>query len=278
MSGVSIEGLGLAFVWECFKEYWGSCAFGFIFLIGMLFAVIIKKDKISRMFLWYTIFLVLTVYNPVLVKIIIPILNFDNEYYRFFWILPVIPVLAYYITALIWKINGTLKKGICLAAILLVLAFLGTPIQGVVTNFSMIENIYKVPNDLRAVCDVIHADSEKENPNVIFSNELNTVARQYDASLNLVLHRDAVLFRSGSTVATKYREDNKWYQRQKTLLDVVYYEMDMEPEVFKKALQETGTDYLVLTVNLSNHDFIRACGAEAIAQTDGYVVYRWQNP
>lgn len=276
MATVSVEGLGLTFVWECLKEYWGSCAFGLIFLIGTLLAVLIEKKQICRMILWYIVFLILTVYNPLVVKIIVPILNFNSEYYRFFWILPVIPVMAYYIIELLGKLRGTLKKCISLLVILFACMILGTPIQGIVSEFSMIENIYKVPNDLRAVCDVIHADSESENPKVVFSNELNNVARQYDASLSLVLYRDAVLFRAGSTVTKQYREDNKWYQRQKIIMDVVYYQMEMELKTFRKALNETGTEYLVLNVDLTNHDFIRECGCEAIAQTEDYVVYRWQ--
>lgn len=275
MAGVSIEELGLSFVWECLKEYWGSCAFGFVFLIGTFLAAVLGKKKIYRMILWYTVFLAVTVYNPVVVKIVIPILNSDNEYYRFFWILPVIPVIAYYIVELIEKLNGTLKKGVCLTAILFLCVLLGTPMQGVVSGFSMIKNIYKVPNDLRAVCDVIHADTEKENPKVVFSSELNHVARQYDPSLSLVLYRDAVLYRAGSTVTKKYSDENEWYQRQKIIMDVTYYQMEMEAEIFQNALNETETEYLVLSVNLTNHDFIRACGCEAIAQTDEYVVYRW---
>lgn len=276
MAGVSIEALGLRFVWECLKTYWGSCAFGLVFLVGTIFAVCFGKRKISRMFFWYTVFLAVTVYNPLAVKIVVPRLNFTNEYYRFFWILPVVPVIAYYMVELIAKVKEKWKKGLCLAAILIACAVIGTPLDGVVTDFSMIENIYKVPNALPAVCDVIHADSESENPKVVFENGLNNVARQYDASLYLVLYRDAVLFRAGSTVTKKYGDDNEWYQRQKVIMDVVYYQLETEAEEFRKVLDETGTEYLVLEEGLSNHDFIQACGCEVIAQTEGYIVYRWK--
>ena len=47
-------------------------------------------------------------------------------------------------------------KVLMAAAVLTGFVILGNPLDGVVTNFAMAENIYKVPNDLRAVCDVIH--------------------------------------------------------------------------------------------------------------------------
>lgn len=275
MANVNIEELGLRFVQVCLKEYWGECAFLLLFAAGLIWTVVCHKKQISRCFLAYTVFLCLTVYNPVCVKYVVPILDFENEYYRFFWILPVVPVVAYYMIQIIYKFSGRIKRAmvgiLCVALIVLV----GNPIEGIARNFTMVENIYKVPNELRAVCDVIHQDSEKENPKVVFSEELNSVARQYDPSLFLTLDRDAIVYRAGSTVAGKINEEKAWYQRQKIIMDVVYYEMDVKKKTFKKALNKTKTDYLVLKVNLTNHKFIRKCGCVPIAQSENYVVYRY---
>ena len=63
---------------------------------------------------------------------------------------------------------------------------------------------YNQHNELRSVCDVIHQDCDKEQPKVVFDNELNLVARQYDPSLILVLDRNFILYRAGSTVVGNY--------------------------------------------------------------------------
>ena len=73
----------------------------------------------------------------------------------------------------------------------------------------------------------------------------------------------------------KFNEEKAWYQRQKTIMDLVYYEMDVTKKAFTSALKKTKTDYLVLRVNLTIHDFIRECGCEPLAQTANYVVYRY---
>ena len=139
----------------------------------------------------------------------------------------------------------------------------------------MAENIYKVPNELRSICDVIHEDSKKEEPRVVFGDDLNMVARQYDPSLRLVLERNYRLYRAGSTVVGNY-EKKKDYQIQKVIMDVVSYQMtDTDMAKFKASLDKTKTDYLVVQLEQNCHDYLRQAGCVPVAQTEKYVVYRY---
>lgn len=122
---------------------------------------------------------------------------------------------------------------------------------------------------------MIHQDCDKEQPKVVFDNELNLVARQYDPSLILVLDRNFILYRAGSTVVGNY-ENSKAYQIQKVIMDVISYQMDVGIDKFRQVLKRTETDYLVLPVDLTNHDYIRQAGCTPIAQTEKYVVYRFE--
>ncbi|MDC7290661.1 hypothetical protein NXH76_22995 [Blautia schinkii] len=279
MADVTIEELGLRFVQVCLKQYWGGCLFLVLFAAGVVWSLCCHRKKEAGIFIGYTIFLILTVYNPFFVKYIVPKVNFENEYYRFFWILPVVPGVAYYAVRLVFAVKNKWGKTIVALILAGVIVAVGTPIPGVTQNFAMADNLYKVPDDLRAVCSVIHEDSEKENPRVVFSNDLNTLARQYDASLQLVLNRNAVLYRAGSTVAGKINEKSSWYRRQRVIMDVVYYEQKVRLKKFRYALRKTRTDYLVLPVTLRNHKYFMKAGCEPIAQTNNYVVYRfdWKN-
>lgn len=279
MAEVSIQEAGLRFVWICLEQYWGTCLFPVLFLAGILWSLFCHRKQEARVFLGYAVFLLLTVYNPFFVKYIVPKVNFENEYYRFFWILPVIPGVAYYAVRLVFAVKNKWGKVLAALALAGVMAVAGTPLQGVVQNFALAENIYKVPNDLRAACDIIHADCGEESPRVVFDNYLNSIARQYDASLQLVLHRNAVLYRAGSTVAGTMNEDGSWYRRQRVIMDMVYYEQPVRLQKFQYVLKRTRTDYLVLPIILTNHDRIREAGCEPIAQTENYVVYRfdWRN-
>ena len=201
MAGVTIQELGLRFVDACMRLYWGSCWYPLLFAVGLICTLVLGRKRKSGIFVGYTVFLLLTVYNPLVVKYLIAKAKFENEYYRFIWILPVIPAVAYYGVRLVTAFRKTWIKVLMAAAVLTGFVILGNPLDGVVTNFAMAENIYKVPNDLRAVCDVIHQNQENDFPRVVFDGSLNSIVRQYDAGIATVISRNASIYRSGSTVA-----------------------------------------------------------------------------
>ncbi len=278
MAGLSLNETGLQFVRICLQNYWGTCLYLLLFAAGILWSLCCHRKQEARIFLGYAVFLALTAYNPFLVKYIVPKINFENEYYRLFWILPVIPGVAYYTVRLIFALKKRWTKVLLTIVSAAVLVAAGTPLQGVVENFALAENIYKVPDDLRAVCDVIHKDSKKEQPRVIFDGSLNSLVRQYDPSLQLVLHRNAVLYRAGSTVIDGIDEDSAWYHRQKTLMDVLYYSEPVDLSQFQQALTGTHTDYLVVPISWGNHEYLQQAGCQPIAQTEENIVYYydWQ--
>ena len=115
----------------------------------------------------------------------------------------------------------------------------GTPVPGIAKRLCDGGNIYKVPNELRSVCDVIHQDCDKEQPKVVFDNELNLVAGQYDPSPILVLDRNFILYRAGSTVVGNY-ENSKAYQIQKVIMDVISYQMDVGIDKFRRGIKKNG--------------------------------------
>ena len=275
MGGVSIEEYGLEFVWICLQKYWGSCLLLILFLAGIVWSLFRHRNREAGIFLFYTVFLLLTAYNPFLVNYIVPKVNFENEYYRFFWMLPVVPGVAYYAVRLIFSVKRFWKKAVLVLIAAGIMIAVGVPLQGVVENFALIENVYKVPDDLRVICELIHEDSEAREPRVVFDRKLNTMARQYDPSLRLVLHRDAVLYRAGSTITARMDEDSPWYHRQKVIMDMLYYGETVELEEFKNALIQTETEYLVVPDEKADGVYLQRAGCELLARAGDYLVYRF---
>ena len=68
MAGVTIEEMGLQFVSACMKIYWSSCWYPLLFAVGLLCTLIWGRRRSSRIFIGYTFFLLLTVYNPLVGK------------------------------------------------------------------------------------------------------------------------------------------------------------------------------------------------------------------
>lgn len=275
MAGVTIQELGLRFVDACMRLYWSSCWYPLLFVVGLICTLIWGRKRNSRIFIGYTLFLLLTVYNPLVVKYMIPRFKFENEYYRFIWILPVVPAVAYYGVRLVTMFKKKWLRVLLAIAVSAGFMILGNPLDGVVTNFAMTENIYKVPNDLRAVCDVIHQNQENDFPRVVFDNGLNSIVRQYDAGIATVISRNASIYRAGSTVAGTYDEDSSFYKRQKALLDVIDYHIYEDKEGFRSALKKSKTDFIVTLAEQTDNEWLTDCGCELIAQTESHLIYKY---
>lgn len=275
MAGVTIQELGLRFVDACMRLYWSSCWYPLLFVVGLICTLIWGRKRNSRIFIGYTLFLLLTVYNPLVVKYMIPRFKFENEYYRFIWIIPVVPAVAYYGVRLVTMFKKKWLRVLLAIAVSVGFMILGNPLDGVVTNFAMTENIYKVPNDLRAVCDVIHQNQENDFPRVVFDNGLNSIVRQYDAGIATVISRNASIYRAGSTVAGTYDEDSSFYKRQKALLDVIDYHIYEDKEGFRSALKKSKTDFIVTLTEQTDNEWLTDCGCELIAQTESHLIYKY---
>ena len=275
MAGVTIQEYGLRFVSACMRLYWSSCWYPFLFVVGIICTLIWGRKKNSRIFIGYVLFLLLTVYNPLVVKYLIAKVKFENEYYRFIWILTLIPAVAYYGVKLVSVFRKKWQRALAAIVVLGCFVLLGNPLDGVVTNFAMTENIYKVPDDLRAVCDVIHQNQENDFPRVVFDSSLNSIVRQYDAGIGLVISRNASIYRAGSTVAGSFDENSGFYKRQKALLDVIDYHIYDSPDQFKKALRKTKTDFVVTAIGQVDHEFLVNNGCELVAQTETHYVYKY---
>lgn len=138
----------MKFVDACMKLYWGPCWYPVLFAIGLIATLIWGRKKSSMIFIGCSAVLFLTVYNPVVVKYIIAKLGFDKEYYRFIWLLPVIPGVAYYGVKAVCLFPKRWMKAAAAAVLLGIFVLFGNPLDRVVNNFAFAENIYKVPDEL----------------------------------------------------------------------------------------------------------------------------------
>lgn len=110
MAGVQFRNWDCAFVDACMKLYWGPGWYPLLFAVGLICTLVLGRKRKSGIFVGYTVFLLLTVYNPLVVKYLIAKAKFENEYYRFIWILPVIPAVAYYGVRLVTAFRKTWIK------------------------------------------------------------------------------------------------------------------------------------------------------------------------
>lgn len=275
MQGIYLKDLGLNFVKTCFDLYYGNVYFFGLFLAGILLFFIHKKGEKNYISI-YTIFLFLTIFNPILVNLVYSHFQMDDVYYRFFWLLPVNIIAAYLFTAFISAHSHIFKRiGAAIICICMVL-LLGTPVIQPSALLKMPDNLYKVSDEILEISELVHQNSERDIPRIAPANELLMTLRQYDGSVQLSLHRDYVLCWQGSP-GFQWAAAQNDYSYQKTLMEVLYAgDTSIPYDTFQTAIWATQTHYLVVSRHVPVHDYLIDFGAEYVAETDSYLIYQVQ--
>lgn len=271
MQGIYIEELGIKFVQTCLKTYLGNVYF-FGAFIGCIFLFLAHKKYPLRFISYYVILLFVTIFNPFFVKYIFKHFHQDEVYYRFFWLLPINIVISYIAIYFLYKWHGALKKVFACLGLAVTILSLGDPVIYISTIFQFPDNLYKVPDDVVEVSELIHQTADTDTPYVAAADDLLMTLRQYDPSIVLTLERDRVLCWQGSPLFQSL-SDNGAYQAQKPIMDVIYGGDTSFPDKFLDSMEITQTQYLVYSKNIDVFDFLESLNYKYIGETDKYFVF-----
>lgn len=271
MQGIYLSDLGLKFVKTCFTHYSGSILFIGIFFAGILL-FLTRKNQPEKCIATYTIFLFLTIFNPVLVNIFFRYVSMDEVYYRFFWLLPINLVIAYlFVTFSDWFLVRR-KKLAAFAGCVCIVIFLGSPVITASDLLNLPDNLYKISDEVLEISEFIHADTDEGNPKVAISSDLLMVIRQYDASLFMTLNRDYALCWNGHP-QFQYLQEQSDYSEKKAIMDVLYAGNTTDTDSFIAAIESTETDYLIFSKSISIQEYLKFLGITYVTETNGYYIY-----
>lgn len=274
MQGVYLAEYGLRFVKTCFSLYSDKILFTGIFFVCILF-FLSRQNKLEKQISIYTLFLFLTIFNPILVNLFFRYVDMDEVYYRFFWLLPINFVIAYFCISLADQLSRYWKKLGYYAVCICTIVFLGAPMISSDSLISLPENLYKVSDEVLEISEYIHQDSDEESPTLAIDSSLLMVIRQYDPSLVLSTLRDYALCWNGSPQFQYKREYTK-YLTQKALMDVLYSGITEDTDGFIQAIKDTQTDYLVFAKTIPILDYLTSLGITYVAETESYLIYNCQ--
>ena len=338
MGGVTIREYGLSFVWVCLKNYIGrSWPILAIFLAGIIISVIVTvlgrkrenplevmtvdgadrkmnygdpdyedetDDGATWAFIWVIVICGLTVFNPFIVRALIPKLGMTTVYYRFFWVLPITFGAAYYLVKAVTVIPKLPVRVIACIVIAGALALI-IPVNPGLTNLKMPTNVYKVDGAVPVLCDAIHADFQttqtyqrvleqaekytdrnskkwmkaqsRLRPLCVFPYEIEFAIRQYDPQIRLLFNRNLRLYYEGNrTTGITYDETKKKYQRRALILDAMYGRNDsITVEQFHEVMKKTRTKYMVVEEHLANGGFLVQAGCTQVGVVAGYTIFRY---
>ena len=190
MQTLSVAEYGLYYMQMCLQYYTEHCAYFLFYAAALLFLVIKGTKREKQIFIPSAVLLLLTVFNPVFPVIINHIFDVNKEYYRFFWIPPVV-ILVSFVASRLTEFHTGAKKAVTIVLLAVILIVSGNYVYQ--NEYVKSPNIYKMPTEIPTISQMIHEDSKVEYPRAVFEYDFNMLMRQYDAQILLAADREAYL-------------------------------------------------------------------------------------
>ena len=122
MQGVNVFENGTGYLLKCLNLYTSGTGWFVLYLAALVYILIKGDERDRRIFIPQAVISLVTVYNPVVPLILDRIFDVNSEYYRLFWIAPVIVIVPYAASKLIFEAHPGREK--ILVSALVAAAFL----------------------------------------------------------------------------------------------------------------------------------------------------------
>lgn len=271
MQGVNVFENGIGYLAKCLGLYTAGTGFFALYLIAILFILVKGSKKDRQLFIPQAVMLVVTVFNPVTPLVLDKIFDVNSEYYRLFWIAPVIIIVPYVATTLIYDDGLKKQRALIVALTAAMFIFGGNFVYG--EGIKIAQNIYRIPDELITISEMIHEDSQTEYAKAFFEYEYNMEIRQYDPKMLLCVDREDYIYAVNYSYTDEMLEDET--KPQNVLLALLVRNQRVDREKLCAALDATDTQYVVLTKGHPQTAFVKKAGLYEIGQTPTHIVFRY---
>ena len=271
MQGVNVFENGIGYLMKCLSLYCSGSGYFIMYLFAVLLILVKGERRDREIFLPDALMLLVTVFNPVVPVVLDRIFDVNNEYYRLFWLAPVVIIVPYAAVSVIYDAPKGAKRTAVAALTMLMFVLGGNFVYA--DGFNVAENVYKIPDELIEISSLIHNDSGSEYTRAFFEYEYNMEIRQYDPKMLLCIDREDYLYAMNYSYTDEMlADDNKPTNR---ILALLVRNQKVNEERFKDALEQTDTEYIVLTAGHPQAAFIKKAGLYEIGRTATHVIYKY---
>lgn len=178
------------YIIHLFNVYYGDRRYFILFLTSIILnlALLKKEEKIQKNLVVYLpLILIVLIINPFVFAVVRPFTSKGQVYWRFFWLFPIAPTVAYAFTKIVKEKKEKFSKVFLVLFITFVISFSGIKMFSE-ANYQKVNNVYKVRDDILSAI-VIIGEQEKENKKAMVPIEIVPWVRQYDASISIEYDR-----------------------------------------------------------------------------------------
>lgn len=219
---------------------------------------------------------ILCVFNELAYRIVGKITD-AATYYRFFWMLPVLFLIAYQLTA---GLTSQQKKKVLVSLAAFVLC-LGVGANCFInrTNLSRPKNIYGLAPDTITIADAIMADwgmeygtetDDTHKPVAAFDMYLEYQIRTYEPHICWGISRKAYLYQAKNG----YDYESGKYIRQQHIIAAVNEGIQEDSQLLRRCLDKTGVNYLVIRTEFDMDAYLSEISVLPVIQSENYTLYK----
>ena len=225
-----------------------------LLLIVLVFIFWKEKDDMRRLLLGVLPLLFLFIYWCPLTGMLFMKLLGENVYWRLLWLILLAVLIPYGFCLVISKLKGWMRQVVFLVGVA-VIVLCGTPLLKS-EEFQTSTNIYKIPQNVVAVCDLLPG-----NVHALVSNRLMPYIRLYDPSITLEFVRNALAYNG---IENPTGNQILYAEAQKEEIDV--------PALAPLAKEE-GCTFLVFSNSRTYSDDWEAYGYKEYGHTDEFTIF-----
>ncbi len=272
MQSLNISDAGFMYLFKCIGYYSEGCTYFILYIAALIFIAVKGEKRIKQVFIPPAVMMLLSVFNPVFPVVINRIFDINKEYYRFFWMAPVVIAVSFAAAVLTGDYVHTASKKLILTAVITaILVSCGTYVYQ--DGYIKAPNIYKMPTEIPEISEMIHKDSKVEYPRAMFEFDYNMQMRQYDASILLACDREAYINAISGTLTWKeINADENYYNR---LLAVVSLNEEIDRDKFLEGMDKTNTEYVVVSSGSRVLGYLKDAGLRVVGTTENHTVLHY---
>ncbi|MDO5539807.1 MAG: hypothetical protein Q4F83_07000 [Eubacteriales bacterium] len=254
-------------VFEVFQLYNGDTWFLPLILAAVAW-LLVRADQRNRRSALLTIGAAcLIVFNDIVFRLVGAVMGTET-YYRFLWMIPAIPMLAYAVVDVIVLQKTMVRKIAVVIAAVVIVAAAGVPYleKG---SFKMPGQVQYLHDEAEEICNLISADKEKEHPRVACDFSLVLSLRIQDPTIQNAITRQTYLY--DDVLGLKSARRN----RQHCLLTLVNGgTLDVPDKKIRKMLRRSKTDYIVIATSYDMDEQMLAVDCSVVGRTARHTIYR----
>ncbi len=217
---------------------------------------------------------VVFVFNEIAYQIVGKITN-AATYYRFFWMLPVLFLIAYELTEAFFD-GRRHRRVLGVIAFLVCLGFGANLFFLNRANLNLPKNMYGLDPNVISIADAMMDDwygtggeeSQKEQPRAAFDIYLEYQVRTYEPRILWAISRNAYLYQA------QHGYDFKKYVHQQHMIAAVNEGLKENQQALRRSLDKNGVDYLVIRTEFAMDSYLSEISITPVTQSEDYTLYR----